>query len=124
MGKLNKTQQKKYRPVLLELCQRLGGKLTRMEEAVLLSDGDSSPDESDEFGSDGYTREFQLGLIENEDEILQLVREALDRIEEGSYGACDACDDPIPPRRLEALPYARYCVACQSKSEDGTLGDD
>ena len=124
MGKLNKTQQKKYRPILLDLCKRLGGKLTRMEEAVLLADGDSSPDESDEFGSDGYTREFQLGLIENEDEILQLVREALDRIDEGSYGVCDACDDPIPARRLEALPYARYCVACQSKAEDGTLGDD
>ena len=124
MGKLTKTQQKQYRPVLLDLCQRLGGKLTRMEEAVLMADGDTSADESDEFGSEGYSREFQLGLIENEDEILQLVREALDRIESGSYGVCDSCDEAIPPRRLQALPYARYCVKCQAMAEEGTLGED
>ena len=85
---------------------------------------DTSPDESEEFGSEGYARDFQLGLIENEDEMLQQVREALERIDRGEYGMCEACEEPIPPRRLEALPYARYCVACQTKAEDGTLGDD
>lgn len=124
MPKLNKAQQKKYRPILLDLCQKLGGKLSRMEEAVLMSDADSAPDDGEELGADGYAREFQLGLIENEDEILQLCREALDRIEEGDFGVCGACDEAIPPRRLDALPYARYCVTCQAKDEDGTLGDD
>ena len=123
MPKLTKAQQKKYRTVLLELLRRLGGKLTRMEESVL-KDGDAAKVEGDDLGAEGYAREFQLGLLENEDEILQLVREALLRIDDGSYGTCDGCEEPIPVRRLEALPYAGYCVPCQSKAEDGTLGDD
>jgi DnaK suppressor protein len=124
MPKLTKAQQKKYRPVLLDLLQRLGGTLTRMEESVLMGDGDSSSDEGDDLGGESSSREFQLGLLENEDEIMQLVRASLDRLEEGNFGVCEGCVELIPPRRLEALPYARYCVPCQTQSESGTLGDD
>ncbi len=45
------------------------------------------------------------------------IRDALARIEEGSYGLCERCDEPIPPKRLEALPWARMCVKCQSAVE-------
>jgi len=124
MPKLTKAQQKKYRPVLLDLLRQLGGKLTRMEESVLMGDGDSSSDEGDDLGGESSSREFQLGLLENEDEIMQLVRASLDRLDEGSFGACESCTELIPVRRLEALPYARYCVPCQTHSEAGTLGDD
>ena len=44
---------------------------------------------------------------------LKLVEEALDRLRSGDYGVCLACERPIPPKRLQALPWARYCVPCQ-----------
>ncbi len=44
---------------------------------------------------------------------LRLVDEALDRLESGDYGICLACEEPIAPKRLHALPWARYCITCQ-----------
>ena len=44
---------------------------------------------------------------------LRLIEEALDRLSSGDYGTCLGCEDPIPTKRLAALPWARYCVACQ-----------
>jgi DnaK suppressor protein len=44
---------------------------------------------------------------------LRLVEEALDRLDTGDYGVCLECDEPIAEKRLRALPWARYCVACQ-----------
>src|SRR5437879_5043628 len=46
---------------------------------------------------------------------LRLIEEALDRIESGDYGVCLACEEPIPAKRLHALPWARYCVSCQDE---------
>jgi DnaK suppressor protein len=48
-------------------------------------------------------------------DLLRLVEEALDRLHTGDYGVCLACEQPIPAKRLEALPWARYCVACQER---------
>lgn len=44
---------------------------------------------------------------------LRMVEEALDRMDSGDYGVCLSCEEPIPAKRLQALPWARYCVACQ-----------
>ena len=44
---------------------------------------------------------------------LRLVDEALDRLKSGDYGICQSCEEPIPPKRLRALPWARYCISCQ-----------
>ena len=51
------------------------------------------------------------------------IQSALDRIEDGSYGLCEGCEEPIPAKRLDALPWARMCVKCQSaaESEDGQV---
>lgn len=46
---------------------------------------------------------------------LQEVLEALDKLEKGSYGTCEACGQPIDPIRLEAMPATRYCINCASK---------
>src|SRR5690349_627960 len=46
---------------------------------------------------------------------LRLVEEALDRIRSGDYGVCLSCEEPIPAKRLHALPWARYCVTCQEE---------
>ena len=50
---------------------------------------------------------------------LRLVEEALDRVESGDYGICLGCDDPIPEKRLRAIPWARYCIPCQEREAAG-----
>ena len=121
MPKLTKTQQKKFRPVLLEILRQLGVKLERLEESVLLAEVDSGGEDGDDSGVEGYSRDFQLGLIENEDEILQATHKALLRIEQGVYATCLGCEELIPPRRLEVVPYASYCIHCQELAEHGEL---
>ncbi len=119
MNRLTKAQQKKYQPILLQILTQLGVKLERMEEAVLQAHAETSLDEGDEFGSEGYSRDFQIGLIENEDEILRSVRAALERIELGTFGTCQSCEELIPPRRLEVVPYTRFCITCKQQAENG-----
>ncbi len=59
---------------------------------------------------------------------LRLIEEALDRLATGDYGRCLACDAVIPARRLQAVPWARYCVRCQEQADasggTGELDDD
>jgi DnaK suppressor protein len=50
---------------------------------------------------------------------LRLVDEALDRLDSGDYGICLSCEEPIPPKRLRALPWARYCIPCQESAAAG-----
>jgi DnaK suppressor protein len=47
---------------------------------------------------------------------LRMVEEAIDRMESGDYGVCLSCEEPIPAKRLRALPWARYCVTCQESA--------
>lgn len=49
---------------------------------------------------------------------LRLIQEALDRIAAGDFGTCLRCEQPIPPRRLQAVPWARYCVRCQEIDDE------
>ncbi|MDA0666198.1 MAG: TraR/DksA family transcriptional regulator [Planctomycetota bacterium] len=124
MPKLSKTQQNKYRPVLLNILRQLGVKLERLEDSVLLGASDSGPDDGEDSSAEGYSRDFQLGLIENEEDILKSTNEALTRIENSEFGACLECEELIPPRRLEVVPYAAYCIGCQSLFEKGELEID
>ncbi len=121
MAKLTKTQQKKYLPVLTDILKQLGVKLERMEDSVLLGEVDKSGADGDDGGGQNYSRDMQLGLLENEDGILKAVQASITRIQAGTYGSCLACKELIPPRRLEVLPYSSYCVGCQEKSENGEL---
>jgi len=62
-------------------------------------------------------RERDLALRSNARELLEQVNAALRRLDEGTYGICADCGEPIPIERLEALPYATLCVRCQSTRE-------
>jgi RNA polymerase-binding protein DksA len=86
----------------------------------------SITDETDEVTTDNhladaatvtYDREMGYSLEENSEEILQLIDEALQRINEGTYGICQNCGKPIGLERLEALPYARLCIDCKRLEE-------
>ena len=55
---------------------------------------------------------------------LQQIQEALDRLQLGDFGICFGCDEPIPAKRLQALPWARYCVPCQERIAETAPEED
>jgi DnaK suppressor protein len=71
--------------------------------------------------NDAYNREFMLSLSGSERDILLEIDEALDRIEKGGFGTCSHCEKKITTKRLQAVPWARYCIDCQERSEQGIL---
>lgn len=70
-----------------------------------------------------YTREFLLSLSDLERRQVMQVEDAIVRIREGSYGECMMCGDEIEVRRLEAIPWARYCVSCQELAEKEEMAE-
>lgn len=141
MPKPTKTELTKYREILKQQLATLKGDVGSMrDEALRASDQDASVDHLADQGTDNYDQGFMLGLIENEEETIKLIEEALDRIDgEGDweYGQCPMCleeaeegaakpgrkkaakkaDAWIPKARLEYLPWARYCVHHQESEE-------
>ncbi len=84
---------------------------------------EKEPDIQDvaDMAVESYTKEFMFGKSSGDRHVLQMIREALDRIDDNSYGTCVHCENPIQPKRLEAVPWARHCVQCQSLQEKGLL---
>ncbi len=70
-----------------------------------------------ELGTDAFDRERDLASMDNVESVLEEVEIALRKIEEGTYGVCDACGKPISAARLEALPYASLCLDCENQAE-------
>ena len=70
-----------------------------------------------------YNREFMFSLSGAERETLLQIEEALDRLDKDEYGTCTNCSSEIPMPRLEAVPWARYCIDCQELEEKGLLSD-
>ncbi len=62
-------------------------------------------------------RDMAVETLNQQVRLIHEIRSALDRIAEGSYGWCERCEEPIPAKRLDALPWARLCVHCQSATE-------
>jgi len=78
-------------------------------------------DEAD-VASQSLEREILFEMSDNERVILDGIEAALRKIEQGTFGQCQSCSKKILRARLKAMPYARYCVSCQSKSETSRLG--
>jgi DnaK suppressor protein len=107
-----------FREALLALrSHRIGDKESREQEALKAAGQDVSVDHMADFGTDNYEQEFTLGILEQDVETLRDIHDALARIEEGTFGLCEECLEPVAKARLRALPYARLCVACKSKEE-------
>ncbi|HVP11440.1 MAG TPA: TraR/DksA C4-type zinc finger protein [Phycisphaerae bacterium] len=123
-SKLPPTDIEVFRQMLLQIRRQLLGDVDHMEtEALNTSRSDASGDLSlmpihmADIGTDNYEREFTIGLIENETETVKEIDAALDRIEKGTYGMCEATRKPIGKARLKVKPWARYCVAYERSRE-------
>ena len=70
-----------------------------------------------DMATDNYDREFSLGLATNEQKILDRINDALEKLEDHTFGLCELCAKKISKVRLKAVPYAELCVPCQQKQE-------
>jgi DnaK suppressor protein len=120
---LNKKDLKKFKELLLAKRAALAGDASHLEEeAVHKSKLDAATLDISNFadlGSDNYEQEFDLSVLEHQGETLREIDEALERIDEGTFGICTECEKAIPKGRLKAVPHARYCVGCLEKQEQG-----
>jgi DnaK suppressor protein len=84
------------------------------------ADEDGAQDIADK-ASNSYAKEFLFSLSNSERELLQLMDDALTRIEDKRFGVCLSCEEEMNQKRLDAVPWARHCLACQEKQELGLL---
>ncbi len=127
---MNKTELKEFKQLLLSLQSRIRGDVAQLTDEALSGHdgaaGQNSPTHIAELGTDTYEQDFALRFVENDQEILGEITEALGRIKKGTYGLCAACLEAgksptkatIPKTRLRAIPYARNCVECERKREE------
>jgi len=100
-----------YKKVLIQKREQvmagLGMKFDTLAKMGRVAEEDQAQISHDEFIS---LRLNSLDYVQ-----LRLIEEALDRIEAGDYGVCLGCEEPIPAKRLQAVPWAKYCVTCQQE---------
>ena len=106
--------------------EKLMQKQLSLSDMVQRTEGygrEKEPDIQDvaDMAVESYTKEFMFGKSSGDRHVLLLIREALDRISDKSYGTCVNCDNPIQPKRLEAVPWTRHCLQCQALLEKGLL---
>src|SRR3954467_746850 len=100
--------------------QELRRTVTRNQADGRSADEETAQDIADKAAS-SYTKEFLFSQSNNDRQLLALVEEALGRIREGSFGECANCGNEINAKRLDAVPWTRYCIECQEKMEKGQL---
>lgn len=125
-AKMKKKEMTPYKKKLLQQRALLAGDINHMEQEALKknrqeSSGDLSnmPVHLADVSSDNYEQELTLGLMENKGEVLERIEHALEKISDGTYGTCESCQKRIKKARLEAIPYARFCISCQENQERG-----
>ena len=117
---MNKATLKDTKEKLLAEREQLIQKLKGSDLSV---DDAETPDPVD-LAVRNYSKNVQLAVSENESKQLVLIDEALVRIEDEEYGVCLNCEKEINPKRLAAIPWARFCLDCQSLQEQGLLDED
>ena len=121
---MTKRDQEKYKKLLLKKKEEILQAMKHIEEDTLSrSQREASGDLSGytlhmaDIATDSYDREFSLGLASNAQQILYEIEEALKRLKDKGFGNCQVCEKPIPRKRLQVIPYASLCIACQAKEE-------
>ena len=120
---MDKKKLEAFRKKLEERQQALRKAVSRTEEDGRIADQDPAQDIADRAAS-SYTKEFLFSVSNNDRQLLQMVETALQRIREGAFGECVNCGNEINPKRLEAVPWTRYCIECQEKLEQGQLQEE
>jgi DnaK suppressor protein len=111
---------KLFREKLVEKKQEILEAYNKNKTYGKEADAEGAQDIADKATS-SYAKEFLFSLSNSERDMLQLVDEALVRIGDRRFGVCVVCEDEMDKKRLEAVPWARHCISCQEKQEQGLL---
>lgn len=106
---------------ILQNVSEIEDETLRQSRADASGDLSSMPIHMADLGTDNYQQEFSLGLIDSERRLITEIDDALQRIENGTYGICEGTGLPISKARLEAQPWARYSVEYARKLEQGQV---
>lgn len=117
---MTKTNLKEIKEKLLSERALLIEKLKGNDLSV---DDSETPDPVD-LAVRNYSKNVMLAVSENESRQLALIDEALLRLDDDEYGSCQNCEKAINPKRLAAIPWARYCIDCQELLEKGLLDEE
>ncbi len=115
---------KKFEGLLLQKRAEILGDVNHMKEETLKkerSDLSNVPFHMADAGSDNFEMENTLGLMDEEVKMLAEIDAALVRIDKKTFGICEGSGEPIPKSRLEAIPWARYCVEYKELLEKGLV---
>jgi DnaK suppressor protein len=119
------TIAKKFQPILEQLATRVRSDADGMVAQVRAgtsgnggSELSNAPLHLGDMGTDEFMYDMNATLLANEQFIVAEVRDALTRLQNGTFGKCESCGKPIAAARLEAIPYTRYCVECAETLHD------
>ena len=118
---MDKKQLERYRKKLVEKRKEIIDEFQTNVNYRKESIADDGTQDIADKATMAYNKEFLFSLTDAEREMLQLVDEALARIEEKEFGFCDACSTELKTTRLDAIPWAKYCLNCQELQEQGLL---
>lgn len=119
---LNEEQVDQFKEILLRLKKQQSDAVQEVSKDVKSNEGSKgmSQHQADE-GTDDFDRTITLEVGTIDLGVLKQVDRALEKINEGTYGICDLTGEPIPLKRLQAIPYATMTVAAQESMEKGTM---
>lgn len=107
-----------YKKKLVARRDELMKTIARTQEEGRAADDDPTVDLADK-AANSYTKEFLFGMTNADRSTLNLIDAALKRIQAEEYGVCANCQEEMQQKRLEAVPWAKHCIACQEKMEQG-----
>jgi DnaK suppressor protein len=117
---MDKKRLEYYKKKLVTRREELLRDIARTQREGREADEDPTVDLADK-AANSYTKEFLFGQTHADRSRLQLVDDALARIRANTFGECISCHEELQQKRLEAVPWTRYCLACQEKQERGAL---
>jgi DnaK suppressor protein len=109
---MNRTEMNRYKAMLESKQAELSAGLRNRDDIAI----EKTPDAIDEVQLAGE-RELAIRNLDRESSLLRSVRAALARIADGSYGTCLHCEEEIKPKRLDAVPWTKYCIRCQEAAD-------
>ncbi len=121
---MEKKQAEQFKKVLEERQRMLRESVARTEQDGRAADATDAAQDIADRASSSYQKEFLFHQSNTDRQLLQLVENALERIRVGVFGECISCGSEINSKRLNAVPWARYCIACQEKLEKGLLQEE
>ncbi len=123
-NKLTKAKKQFYIDLLMKARNEFNSQVRFHADEALTAEKDSACERAGmathmaDLGSDNQRHDLELGLMTSEVDVLEMIDEALQRLENDEYGVCLDCGGLIPEARLAAKPYARFCTNCKSKREE------